>query len=66
LARRQHGVLARQDLLRLGLRRARIKHRVASGRLHPVGRGVYAVGRRELTREGRWMAAVLAGVPTRS
>jgi uncharacterized protein DUF559 len=31
------------------------------GRLHAVYRGVYAVGHRVLTREGRWMAAVLAG-----
>ncbi len=28
-----------------------------------VGRGVYAVGRPDLTREGRWMAAVLACGP---
>jgi hypothetical protein len=44
----------------LGFSRDAIKHRVAVGRLHPVARGVYAVGRRALTREGRWMAAVLA------
>ena len=31
-----------------------------TGRLHPVGHGIYAVGRSDLTREGRWMAAVLA------
>jgi very-short-patch-repair endonuclease len=37
-----------------------IEHRIAKGRLHPVHRGVYAVGRPSLTREGRWMAAVLA------
>jgi predicted transcriptional regulator of viral defense system len=63
VARRQHGVLTRRDLLRLGFTPRAIKHRVASGRLHPVGRGVYAVGRRELTREGRWMAAILACGP---
>jgi very-short-patch-repair endonuclease len=33
---------------------------VRKGRLHPVYRGVYAVGRAELTRHGRWMAAVLS------
>ena len=33
------------------------------GRLHPVVRGVYAVGRPELTRHGRWMAAVLSCGP---
>jgi hypothetical protein len=37
-----------------------IKHRVANGRLHPKYRGVYAVGRPELSRCGKWMAAVLA------
>jgi hypothetical protein len=37
-----------------------IEHRVATGRLHPIARGVYAVGRRELTPNGRWMAAVPA------
>jgi hypothetical protein len=31
--------------------------------LHPVWRGVYAVGRPELTRRGLWMAAVLACGP---
>jgi very-short-patch-repair endonuclease len=36
-----------------------IDHRVATGRLHLISRGIYAVGRRELTPDGRWMAAVL-------
>jgi hypothetical protein len=63
LARRQHGVLARYQLLALGLSRHAIKHRIATGRLHPVYRGVYAVGRPQLTRYGRWMAAVLACGP---
>jgi very-short-patch-repair endonuclease len=60
LARRQHSVLTRRDLLGLGYGADAIKHRVRSGRLHPVARGVYAVGRPDLSREGRWMAAVLA------
>jgi very-short-patch-repair endonuclease/predicted transcriptional regulator of viral defense system len=60
LARRQHGVLTRRDLHALGFGEGAIRHRLATGRLHQVGRGVYAVGRSELTREGRWMAAVLA------
>jgi Transcriptional regulator, AbiEi antitoxin/Protein of unknown function (DUF559) len=63
LARRQHGVLTRSDLLGLGYTPKAIKHRVRSGRLHPIVRGVYAVGRRSLSREGRWMAAVLACGP---
>jgi very-short-patch-repair endonuclease len=60
LARRQHGVVAREQLIDLGFTPKAIKHRVAKGRLHPVGRGVYAVGRPELTQLGRWMAALLA------
>jgi hypothetical protein len=60
LVRAQHGVLTRADLLTLGFSERAIKHRVASGRLHPIAAGVYAVGRQELTPDGRWMAAVLA------
>jgi very-short-patch-repair endonuclease len=52
--------LTRADLLRLGFSTKGIKHRVAVGRLHPVAAGIYAVGRRELTPYGRWMAAILA------
>jgi very-short-patch-repair endonuclease len=59
LARVQHGVLTRSDLLGLGFSPKGIKHRVASGRLHPISTGIYAVGRPELTPRGRWMAAVL-------
>lgn len=64
LARRQHGVVARRQLLDLGIGSRSIEHRIAKGRLHPLWRGVYAVGRPELTREGRWMAATLACGPT--
>jgi very-short-patch-repair endonuclease len=63
LARRQHGVIARRQLLALGFDRDAIKHRIAKGRLHPVEPGVYAVGRPELTQPGRWMAAILAKGP---
>ena len=63
LARRQHGVITRGQLIGLGFTPKAIKHRVHVGRLHPVIRGVYAVGRRDLNREGRWMAAVLACGP---
>lgn len=34
-----------------------------SGHLHPVHRGVYAVGHVKVTQRGVWMAAVLAGGP---
>lgn len=60
LARAQHGVVTRSQLLGLGLTVDGIKHRIARGRLHLVGRGIYAVGRPELSPRGRWMAAVLA------
>jgi very-short-patch-repair endonuclease len=63
LARRQHGAIARRQLLELGINPRRIERRIASGRLYPVWRGVYAVGRPLLGRRGRWMAAVLACGP---
>ena len=63
LAKRQHGVVSRAQLLALGFNSDWINHRLQRGRLHPVHRGVYAVGRPELTRLGRWMAAVLACGP---
>jgi very-short-patch-repair endonuclease len=52
-------VLPPADLQGLGFTPKGVKHRVASGRLHPISKGVYAVGRPELTPHGRWMAAVL-------
>ena len=60
LAGEQHGVVARTQLLVLGLTERQIDRRVQTRRLHRVHYGVYAVGHRVLTREGRWMAAVLA------
>jgi len=44
LAGRQHGIVTRRDLLGLGFSPQAIEHRIGVGRLHPVGRGVYAVG----------------------
>lgn len=64
LIRKQHGVIARSQLLELGIGSRSIEHRIARGRLHPLWRGVYAVGRPEVTQKGRWMAAVLACGPT--
>ena len=53
-------MVTRRDLLALGFSPMAIEHRIAKGRLHLVARGVYAVGWPRLTRERRWMAAVLA------
>jgi very-short-patch-repair endonuclease len=63
LARRQHGVVAREQLLRLGFSEGAIEHRLGDGRLHRTRRGVYAVGRPDLSRAGEWMAAVLSCPP---
>jgi hypothetical protein len=63
LAARQHGVASRRQLLDLGVPDHVLDERVASRRLIAVHRGVYAVGHRELRREGRWLAAVLARGP---
>jgi very-short-patch-repair endonuclease len=56
-------VIARAQLLDLGLTPAAIRQRRENGRLHEAHRGVYAVGRRELDRFGELMAAVLACGP---
>src|SRR4051812_3855172 len=60
LARRQHWVITRGQLLALGFTPSGIRHRIATGRLHPIWPGVYAVGTGELTQEGVFIAAVLA------
>jgi very-short-patch-repair endonuclease len=52
-------VLTRRDLEVLGFSKMAIDHRVQTGRLHLISRGIYSVGRPELTPKGRWMAAVL-------
>ncbi len=60
LAASQHGVVALQQLLDFGLSARAVQHRVAAGRLHRVHPGVYAVGHARLTRDGRYIAALLA------
>jgi very-short-patch-repair endonuclease len=63
LAEQQLGVVARRQLEALGVRRRATEVRLRAGRLHRLHRGVYAVGHRVLSKEARWMAAVLAGGP---
>ena len=60
LADQQHGVVSYRQLLALGLSRWGIDERVRQGRLFRIYRGVYAVGRRRLAKEGWWKAATLA------
>jgi hypothetical protein len=60
LAARHHGVVARWQLLELGLTARAIAYRLSFGRLHLIHPGVYAVGHYRISVRGRWMAAVLA------
>jgi very-short-patch-repair endonuclease len=60
LATRQDGVVARWQLLRLGVSAAAIKRRLGSGHLHRLHRGVYAVGHEAVSPRGRAIAALLA------
>jgi hypothetical protein len=52
-----------RSCLALGMGARSIEHRLGNGRLHPLMRGVYAVGRPHVERRGWWMAAVLACGP---
>lgn len=61
LAARQHGVVAATQLRWIGFTARAIEIRLASGRLHRIHRGVYAVGHRTLTVSGFRLAAVLRG-----
>lgn len=64
LARRQHGVVGRRQLLAMGIGEDAIDRRLALGRLYRIQDGVYAVGSRLIPKEGWWMAAVLASGST--
>jgi hypothetical protein len=63
LADEQHGIVDYDDLVGFGLGRGAIHHRSRTGRLHRLYRGVYAVGRKTVSRKGRWLAAVRACGP---
>ena len=60
LAHNQHGVVSSDQLREVGYTPQAIYHRIRTGRLHPLHRGVYAVGRPHVTDHGRWIAAVIA------
>ncbi|WP_270038988.1 type IV toxin-antitoxin system AbiEi family antitoxin domain-containing protein [Solirubrobacter ginsenosidimutans] len=57
LAAHQHGAIRASQL---GLPRSTIADWVRAGRLYRKYRGVYAYGHPNLSREGEWMAAILA------
>lgn len=58
--RRQHGVVARRQLLADGLSVKMIERRLRSGHLDRAYWGVYWIGGAPRTKLGEWMAAVLA------
>jgi hypothetical protein len=59
IAARQGGVVSNAQLRAAGLDATAVARRVAARRLHPLGRGVYAVGHTAVTPDGRLFAAVL-------
>ncbi len=61
LAARQHGVVARRQLLAAGLSPGLIQARVAARRLLPVHRGVYQVGPLTPPRQKEMAAALVGG-----
>jgi very-short-patch-repair endonuclease len=58
------GVLSLDELFACGLSRTEVRGRVRNGRLHPLHRGVYAVGHANVALEGRFLAAVKACGPS--
>ena len=63
LAARQWGVVSVHDLRAAGLSDGQIRTRVRRSWLHPLYRGAYAVGHPNPSREGRFLAAVMACGP---
>jgi hypothetical protein len=64
LAAKQHGVVSTGQLGELGYGKNSVAKAASVGRLHRIHRGVYVVGHRRLTWEGRCMATVLAAYPS--
>lgn len=63
LASRQHGVVARAQLIAFGLSTSMIGRWLENGRLVRLYPCVYAVGHAALSQRGRWLAATLAAGP---
>jgi len=64
IAKPQHGLISLDQLRGLGMDRKTAHKRVELGALHQVHTGVYSVGHSPLSRESRFMAAVLACGPS--
>jgi hypothetical protein len=64
LATRQDGIVERRELRALGLGAAAIDHRVRTGRLIVLYRGVYAVGHAALSQRATLRAGLIAAGPT--
>jgi very-short-patch-repair endonuclease len=62
-ASRQHGLVTREQLRRLGLSNDAILRWSRDGRIHRVARGVYSLGHRNISERGRIHAAALACGP---
>jgi len=61
VAARQYGLITTAQLVAAGLSHPAITRRVASGELHRLHLGVYAVGHAAPAQEALWLAAVLGG-----
>lgn len=63
VAARQRGVVSLDQLTDAGISAVAASRRAATGRVHRLHRGVYAVGHEAIGEEGRLLAAVLACGP---
>lgn len=63
LGARQHRAAGDDQLLRLGLSRDGIRHRIRTGRMQRLHQGVVVIGPGPLHQRGRWWGALLACRP---
>lgn len=63
LSSEQFGVVSRRQLTEAGISPRAVDAAVRNGRLVPVFRGVYGVGRGVVSRKGRWKAGLLSAGP---